>query len=97
MEAERALSPRCAVIAGVRADRLPGEDAWSADPRLALAYRAGDWTLRLGGGVFHQGRWRTKYRVPDAGAPAGHAHPRASTWSWARSAAASRRSRWRAT
>jgi vitamin B12 transporter len=71
VEAERALSPSLAVIAGVRADRLPGEDAWSADPRLALAYRAGDWTLRLGGGVFHQGRWRTKYRVPDAGAPAG--------------------------
>ncbi len=71
VEAERALSGSFAVIAGVRADRLPGEDAWSADPRLALAYRSGDWTLRLGGGVFHQGRWRTKYRVPDAGAPAG--------------------------
>jgi vitamin B12 transporter len=71
VEAERALSPSLAVIAGVRADRLPGEDAWSADPRLALAYRAGEWTLRLGGGVFHQGRWRMKYRVPDAGAPAG--------------------------
>jgi vitamin B12 transporter len=71
VEAERALSSSVALIAGVRADRLPGEDAWSADPRLALAYRAGDWTVRLGGGVFHQGRWRTKYRVPDAGAPAG--------------------------
>lgn len=71
VEAERALSPSLALIAGVRADRLPGEDAWSADPRLALAYRTGDWTLRLAGGVFHQGRWRTKYRVPDAGAPSG--------------------------
>lgn len=71
VEAERALGGSLAVIAGVRADRLPGEGAWSADPRLALAYRAGGWTLRLGGGVFHQGRWRTKYRVPDAGAPAG--------------------------
>jgi tetratricopeptide (TPR) repeat protein len=71
VEAERALSPSLALIAGIRADRLPGEDAWSADPRLALAYRAGEWTMRLGGGVFHQGRWRTKYRVPDAGAPAG--------------------------
>lgn len=71
VEAERALSSSVALIAGIRADRLPGEDAWSADPRLALAYRSGDWTLRLGGGVFHQGRWRTKYRVPDAGAPAG--------------------------
>jgi hypothetical protein len=41
------------------------------DPRLALAVRAGDWTLRAAGGVFHQGRWRTKYALPDAGAPAG--------------------------
>lgn len=71
VEAERALSPSLALIAGVRADRLPGEDAWSADPRLALAYRTGAWTVRLGGGVFHQGRWRTKYRIPDAGAPSG--------------------------
>lgn len=71
VEAERALTPSLALIAGVRADRLPGEDAWSADPRLALAYRTGDWTLRLGGGVFHQGRWRTRYQVPNAGAPSG--------------------------
>jgi hypothetical protein len=71
VEAERALTPSLALIAGVRADRLPGEDAWSADPRLALAYRTGAWTLRLGGGVFHQGRWRTKYAVPDAGTPSG--------------------------
>jgi vitamin B12 transporter len=71
VEAERALSSSVAVIAGVRADRLPGEEGWSADPRLALAWRTGEWTLRLGGGVFHQGRWRTRYRVPDAGSPAG--------------------------
>ena len=71
VEAERALGGSFALIAGVRADRLPGEDAWSADPRLALAWRAGEWTVRMGGGVFHQGRWRTRYRVPDAGAPAG--------------------------
>ncbi|HEX2077178.1 MAG TPA: hypothetical protein VHG08_05700, partial [Longimicrobium sp.] len=71
VEAERALSSSIAVIAGVRADRLPGEEGWSADPRLALAWRTGEWTLRMGGGVFHQGRWRTKYRVPDAGSPAG--------------------------
>ena len=71
LEAERALSSSVALIAGVRADRLPGEEAWSADPRLALAWRAGEWTMRFGGGVFHQGRWRTKYRVPDAGSPAG--------------------------
>lgn len=71
VEAERALSSSLAVIAGVRADRLPGEESWSVDPRLALAYRAGAWTMRLGGGVYHQGRWRTKYRVPDAGTPSG--------------------------
>ena len=71
VEAERALSSSLAVIAGVRADRLPGEEGWSADPRLALAWRAGEWTMRMGGGVFHQGRWRTKYRVPDAGSPSG--------------------------
>ncbi|MFL5540423.1 MAG: TonB-dependent receptor domain-containing protein, partial [Longimicrobiaceae bacterium] len=71
VEAERPLGSGVAVIAGVRADRLPGEGAWSADPRLALAVRAGEWTLRAAGGVFHQGRWRTRYQLPDAGAPAG--------------------------
>jgi vitamin B12 transporter len=71
VEAEHALTSSLALVAGVRADRLPGEDAWSADPRLAVAYRAGAWTLRLAGGVFHQGRWRTRYRIPDAGAPSG--------------------------
>lgn len=71
VEVERALSPSLALIAGVRADRLPGEQSWTTDPRLALAYRTGEWTLRFGGGLFHQGRWRTKYRVPDAGTPGG--------------------------
>jgi hypothetical protein len=71
VEAERPLGSAVAVIAGVRADRLPGEGAWMADPRLALALRAGEWTLRAAGGVFHQGRWRTKYQLPDGGAPSG--------------------------
>ncbi|HEU4558421.1 MAG TPA: hypothetical protein VFS20_11250, partial [Longimicrobium sp.] len=72
VEAERQLGSGVAVIGGVRADRLPGEDAWTADPRLAIAFRApGGWTLRAGGGVFHQGRWRTKYQLPDAGSPSG--------------------------
>ncbi|MBW3655633.1 MAG: TonB-dependent receptor [Gemmatimonadetes bacterium] len=71
LEAERALSPSLALIAGVRADRLPGERSWTTDPRLALAYRTGEWTLRFGGGLFHQGRWRTKYQVPDGGTPGG--------------------------
>ncbi|HEX2190898.1 MAG TPA: TonB-dependent receptor [Longimicrobiaceae bacterium] len=70
-EAERPLGPRLALVAGVRADRLPGEDAWTVDPRLALALATGDWTLRLGGGGFHQGRWRVRYQVPDAGTPSG--------------------------
>lgn len=71
IETERALGPSVALIAGARADRLPGENAWSADPRLALAYRTGAWTMRFGGGVFHQGRWRRRYQVPDAGSPSG--------------------------
>ncbi|HET7230116.1 MAG TPA: hypothetical protein VFJ16_08950 [Longimicrobium sp.] len=72
VEAERQLGSHVAVIGGVRADRLPGEDAWTADPRVAIAFRApAGWTLRAGGGVFHQGRWRTKYQLPDAGSPGG--------------------------
>ncbi|HYH82530.1 MAG TPA: hypothetical protein VEX86_22255 [Longimicrobium sp.] len=72
VEAERQIGSRVAVIGGVRADRLPGEDAWTVDPRIAMAFRAaGGWTLRVGGGVFHQGRWRTKYQLPDAGSPSG--------------------------
>ncbi|HET7460117.1 MAG TPA: porin family protein [Longimicrobium sp.] len=72
VEAERQLGGRFAVIGGVRADRLPGEDAWTMDPRVAVAFRApAGWTLRAGGGVFHQGRWRTRYQLPDAGSPGG--------------------------
>lgn len=72
VEAERRIGSRLAVIAGARADRLPGEDAWTADPRVAIAFRApAGWTLRAGGGVFHQGPWRTKYQLPDAGSPGG--------------------------
>ncbi|HEX2090866.1 MAG TPA: TonB-dependent receptor plug domain-containing protein [Longimicrobiaceae bacterium] len=71
LEAERAFGSGVALVAGVRADRLPGEDAWTVDPRASLALSTGEWTLRLGGGEFHQGRWRTRYQVPDAGAPSG--------------------------
>jgi hypothetical protein len=70
-EAEAGIGDRVAVVAGLRADRLPGEDAWTVDPRAAVAVHAGAWTMRLGGGVFHQGRWRTRYSVPDEGTPAG--------------------------
>ena len=41
------------------------------DPRLALATRAGAWTVRMSGGVFHQGRWRGDAAIPDAGTPSG--------------------------
>ncbi|HET7693631.1 MAG TPA: hypothetical protein VFM44_11135, partial [Gemmatimonadota bacterium] len=51
--------------------RLPGENALTLDPRIALALRAGDWTWRLAGGTFQQGRWRVGYDLPDGGAPAG--------------------------
>lgn len=71
VEAERALASGVALVAGVRADRLPGEDAWSVDPRASLAVSRGEWTLRVGGGEFHQGRWRIRYQVPDAGSPSG--------------------------
>jgi vitamin B12 transporter len=71
--AEAELSPArdLALVVGVRADRLPGEAEWTADPRLALALRADRWTLRLGGGIFRQGRWRTRYLLPDSLAPSG--------------------------
>src|SRR5688572_2288727 len=56
---------------GLRADRLPGETAGTVDPRVALSHRIGDWTARLSGGVFHQGRWRGDAAIPDAGTPSG--------------------------
>jgi vitamin B12 transporter len=62
---------RVAFVAGVRADRLPGEESWSADPRVALAWVPGDWIVRAGGGLFHQGRWRTRYQLPSGGTPSG--------------------------
>ncbi|HET9423725.1 MAG TPA: hypothetical protein VFO55_00030 [Gemmatimonadaceae bacterium] len=59
------------LVLGVRGDRLPGEVAVTADPRAAIAHRAGNWTMRLAGGVFHQGRWRPEAAIPDAGTPSG--------------------------
>jgi vitamin B12 transporter len=71
-EGEAKPHPRLALIAGIRADRLPGEEVGTLDPRLALALGARDnWTIRVGGGVFHQGRWRTRYAVPDGLTPSG--------------------------
>ena len=60
-----------ALVAGARVDRLPGEDTATLDPRLAIAWRSGDWTWRLAGGTFQQGRWRVGYDLPDGGAPSG--------------------------
>jgi tetratricopeptide (TPR) repeat protein len=71
VEAEIHPVPGLAVVAGARVDRLPGEDAATLDPRLAVAWRSGDWTWRLAGGTFQQGRWRVGYELPDGGAPAG--------------------------
>lgn len=72
IEAEARASRSLAVIAGARLDRLPGEAAWTGDPRLALAWRASHaWTVRLGAGVHRQGRWRMRYQLPDGGAPVG--------------------------
>jgi vitamin B12 transporter len=71
VEAEHVPLPGLAVVAGVRTDALPGESGVALDPRLAAAYSRGDWTVRLGGGVFHQGSWRARYRLPDPGQPSG--------------------------
>lgn len=70
-EVEAQIVGDMALIAGLRADALPGEDRLTLDPRLAAAYRLGDWTLRLGGGVFSQGRWRARIDVPNGGLPNG--------------------------
>jgi vitamin B12 transporter len=72
VEVEATPRGRLALVAGLRGDRLPGEDGWTTDPRLAVAFGAAEnWTLRMGAGVFHQGRWRTRYTVPDALSPDG--------------------------
>jgi tetratricopeptide (TPR) repeat protein len=71
VEAEVHPVPALAVVAGARVDRLPGEDATTLDPRLAVAWRSGDWTWRVAGGTFQQGRWRVGYDLPDGGDPAG--------------------------
>ena len=71
LEAEARPRASVAVTIGARADRLPGESGWTADPRLAVGWRLSDWTFRLAAGVYHQGRWRTRYRLPEGGEPAG--------------------------
>ena len=63
--------PALALVAGIRADRLPGEDEVTLDPRFGVALVTGDWTWRLAGGTFRQGRWRVSYDLPDGGMPAG--------------------------
>lgn len=71
IEAEHTLLPGLAVVAGARVDALPGEAGATVDPRLAAAWSGGSWTVRLGAGVFHQGAWRARYRLPDPGQPSG--------------------------
>jgi hypothetical protein len=70
-ELEVRVARRLALVAGLRADRLPGEDGWTEDTRLAAAYQRDRWTVRFGAGDFSQGRWRTRYALPDEGSPAG--------------------------
>ncbi len=72
VEAELA-GARTSLLVGLRADRLPGESRVSLDPRVSLASRRGAWTARLGGGLFHQGRWQPAPAIPDAATPAGAA------------------------
>lgn len=71
VEVETRVSGRLAMVSGMRADRLPGETIWLGDPRLAVAYQLDTWTFRVGGGGFSQGRWRTRYQLPDDARPAG--------------------------
>jgi hypothetical protein len=71
VEGELGLGGALSVSVGARVDRLPGEDETTADPRASLAWRAGVWTARLGGGVYHQGRWRAATALPAPGVPSG--------------------------
>ncbi len=70
LEGEVRVLDDVAVVAGARVDRLPGESVWTVDPRAAIAWRSGDWTVRAGTGIFRQGRWRIGYELP-GGSPAG--------------------------
>jgi vitamin B12 transporter len=65
------IAGRVSLTAGGRVDRLPGETQATFDPRAAVGVRVGEWTTRLSGGVFHQGRWRGDAAIPDAGTPSG--------------------------
>lgn len=58
---------------GLRADALPGETDVTWDPRVAVAARRGAWVARVGGGVYHQGRFRAAPTIPDGGTPSGMA------------------------
>ena len=71
LEAEWMPRASVTVTAGLRADRLPGERAWTGDPRLAVALTRGAWTGALSGGAFHQGRWRPRDDRPDRDAALG--------------------------
>lgn len=64
-------SGQWSLTGGLRVDRLPGESDVTLDPRLAVAAHAGQWTVRLSGGLFHQGRWRGDAAIPDGGTPSG--------------------------
>lgn len=60
------------LLAGLRSDRLPGEDGVVIDPRLAWSRRVGGWVSRVAVGLFHQGSWAGEDAIPDGGTPGGH-------------------------
>ena len=62
---------RYRVLAGARADQLPGESDVTVDPRISISTRFAGWTTRLSAGEFHQGRWRAEASIPDPGTPSG--------------------------
>lgn len=71
IEAEHSPLPGLAIATGARVDHLPAGSGVVVDPRAGVAYTSGDWTVRAGTGVFHQGSWRARFRLPDPGQPAG--------------------------
>lgn len=66
-EMQWSATPSVIITAGLRADRLPGENEVSIDPRGSLSWTHASWNATLGGGIFHQGRWRARDDRPDRG------------------------------
>jgi vitamin B12 transporter len=71
VETERSYASGLSLVGGVRVDALPGLEGASIDPRIAVSYAVSNWMLRAGGGIFHQGSWRARFRMPDPSQPSG--------------------------